>query len=388
MNAINNMVNKTNEKFSYGLDVIAFIVTHNEPLEKFAKITGRILSISEVILNGLSATFANFHAQLTDTIIIFESLRFIGATNLLVSQKNGKFFLADPENSWQKRLDRVNLFFHTGFKSFKALNKFGFVSLGVMAKEVVGKLPIFTLTMDSFMLGSCFFSTWDSLGINLPKARNKIAEANSKIAKWESRPTEIMYLKANIESECTLFETKCKAKAVELNARLEELEKKTRLNEDKLLKANSESHLPKTAQEKIISDCSAESLILSRDIEKVHKKQQKIEDRLTKIAVGDFISLAEDLEKKDVDLKLKKWEVCKANGKQEQSKILLRVANAVAKFSAIILALTLVATNIWTVPTLLTLSIVGGVTDSIGLTKILIEEFWKPKPIPTSFAAA
>lgn len=384
MNVINNMVSKTSEKIFNGLEVITFAVTHNEPLEKVAKITGRILTIAEVVFSGLSKALSNFQTQLTDTIVVFESLRFIGAANIILVPKNGKYFLTDPANSWQKRLDRVNLFFHTAFKSYKGLNKFGFASLGVMSKEVIGKLPIFTLTMDSFMLGSCFFSLWDNIGINLPNARQELEKANRKIDKWESRPTEIAYLKANFENECTLFETRCQAKVVDLHAKLEDLEKQVRLNDDKLLKA---SDLPKKAQEKTIADCTAESIKLTKEIEKIHAKQQKVEGQLSKIAVGNFRGVAEDLEKKDVIHKLKKWEVCKANAQQDQAKIWLKVANAVAKFSAIILALTLVALNVWTAPTILALAIVGGITDSIGLTKILAEEFWKPKAIPTKFAA-
>lgn len=387
MNAINNLVNKAGNGICDGLEIAAYTVTHNEPLEKVAKITGRIISIAEIVFNGLSEALSNFSSQVRDSIIVFETLRFVGIVNLLISPKNGKYFLTDPQNSWQKRIDRVNLAFHCSFKSFKGLSRFGFVSMGVMAKNVIGKLPIFTLVMDSFMLVSSFFSTWDSLGVNMPKARKKMAEADDKIDKWENRQTEIAYLKANIETEVVHYEEKYSTKSIELNTKLGELEKKARLNEDKLLKANEETQLPKAAQEKIISECKAEAIILSREIDKVQVKQQKNEDRIAKIAAKNYKGLAEDLEQKNVNLKLRKWEVCKANAKQEQSKTWLRVANAVAKFAVITVALTLAAISLSTTPALLSLLAMGVLSDSIGLSKLLVEEFWKPKPVPVNFAA-
>lgn len=388
MNAINNLVNKIGNGFSCALDIAAYTVTHNEPLEKVAKITARIISIAELAFNILSDAISNLKSQLLDTIIVFETLRFVGAVNLLVCpQKNGKYFLVDSENSWQKRVDRVNLAFHCAFKSFKGLNRFGFVSMGVLAKDAIGKLPFFTLIMDTFMLGSCTFSAWDNLGVNFPKARKNYAEADTKIIKWESRQTEIAYLKANIESECIHFESRYSQKANELDAELAKYEKKDRLNADKLLRANEPTQLPKAKQEKLISECEKKTIKYSRITAQIQRKQLKNDGRLEKIAAKNFRGLGEDLEKTNITYKLKVWEVRKANASQIQSKVWLRVANSVAKFTAICLAFTLTALSFWTVPASLALFGMGVLTDSIGLSKLLVEEFWKAKPIPTNFAA-
>lgn len=390
MSAINHLVSKTGNGIVDGLEVASWAMTKNEPLEKVAKITGRVIEMAAIIFDGISAGLANFGSQIKDNVIVLETLRLIGATKLLFTpqERNGKYFLADSDNSWQKRVDRVNLFFHCCFKSYKGLNRFGFASLGVMAKEVIGKLPVFQLTMDSFMLVSCFFSAWDSIGVHYPRALKAISEADRKLEKWESRPMEISFLKANIEEECTHFEPRYQAKVVELNARLEKLEKDARLNEDKLLKATEQNSLPEAEQKKIISACSNEKKRLASEINKVHQKQLQNDERLAKLATGDLKGLAQDLERQDVDLKLKQWEIRKANGKQKQTTIWLRVANSVSKFAAIILALTLVATNHWTVPATAALLVMGIVADSIGLSKLLAEEFWKDKAIPRKLQPA
>jgi hypothetical protein len=383
MNAINNLVNRTGEGFCNGLQVAAWSMTNNEPLEKVSKITGKTIEAAGIIFGGLSVGFSNFGAQIKDNIIVLETLRFIGAVRLylICKDEEGKYFMTNPRNSWQKRVDRVNLIIHTAFKSWKGLNRFGFVSLGVLAKDAIGKLPFFTLLMDSFQLGSCFFSAWDSIGVNYPKALEDIAKGNKKIEKWEKRPLEIAFLKANVESECTHFKAKYEDKAIELNGRLEDFEKKARLNEDKLLKANS---LPKEKQDKIIAECQAKKKELTLAIEKVHAKQEQNDDRLARFAAKDFRGLAADLERKDIDLKLRRWEVFKANGKQRQSVIWLRVANSVGKTVAISLAFTLLTLNLWTAPATLALAGMGIIADSIGLSKLIAEEFLKPKPLPTA----
>lgn len=381
-NSVNNTVNNIGQGFQKSLEVTAYAVDSAEALEKIAKIAERIIRVVGVLAEGLSTAVSNFGSQLKDTIIVFETLRFIGVLKLLtVPGPNGKYFLTDAANSWMKRADRVTLAFHCAFKTVKGLNKFGFVDLGVMAKDAIGKLPIFVLVMDSFILASSFFSSWDNIAVGLPKARKKIAEANAKIDKWEYRPTAIALLKANDEIERKFFESKYDAKAKELHAKIEGLEKKVRLNDDKLAKAET-SDLTQEAQDKIVAACAVEKKKLNAEITKASAKLVTVDDRIAKIAARDCRGLAEDLEKADTNFKVRKWEVCKSNGKQDESKVWIRLANAVGKIAVVVLALTLTAVNVWTAPFMLSLLFLGIVVDSIGLSKILLEEFWKPKAIP------
>ena len=384
MESIKSYINHVTAGMHKTLEISAYTVTHAEPLEKVAKITGRILGMAEIAFNGLSKAFANLNSQLRDTILVFETLRFVGVMNMLLTPKNGKYFLSDPNNSWQKRADRVNLAFHTAFKMVKGLNKFGFVDIGFMAKNVVGKLPIFTLSMDSFIIASSFFSTWDILVNSLPRANKTLAKANAKVDEWEWRPTALLLLKANDEIQRLQFEEKYSQKAEKLRAEQADLESKFRLNEDKLQKlASPESTLKKDVQEKTLAECMSEKKKLSQLLGRVNVRIHDTDEKISKIAARDCRGVAADLEKADANFKLKKWEVRKANAQQEKTKIWVRIANAVGKIGVVTLALGLAAASVIAAPIpAFTLLFIGTIVDSIGLTKILIEEFWKPKPLP------
>lgn len=381
-NSVNYAVNQISDGFQGTLKVVAYTVNNSEALEKVTKIAERSIRVLGIVLNSLSQAASNLGLQLKDTIIVFETLRFVGIVKLMFCpNEKGKYFLSDAANSWQKKVDRVTLAFHCAFKSVKGLNTFGFVELGAMAKNVIGKLPIFVLVMDSFVLASSFFGSWDCIANGLPKAYKKISVANDKIDKWEYRPTAIALLKANDEIERKYFENKYAAKAADLNAKFSDLEKKIRLNEDKLAKAQ-ESHLSKEIQEKIFTDCKAEAKKLTLEINRIQAKLQIVDQRIAKIAACDCKGLAEDLEKANVAFKIKKWEVLKSNAKQEASKVWIGIANAIGKIVVVTLALTLTAVNVWTDPFLLSLLFLGILVDSIGLSKILVAEFWKPKAVP------
>jgi hypothetical protein len=122
---------------------------------------------------------------------------------------------------------------------------------------------------------------------------------------------------------------------------------------------------------------------LSQLLGRVSVRILDTDEKISKIAARDCRGLAADLEKADANFKLKKWEVRKANAQQEKTKVWVRIANAVGKIGVVTLALSLLAASVIAAPVpAFTLLFIGTIIDSIGLTKILIEEFWKPKPLP------
>jgi hypothetical protein len=278
---------------------------------------------------------------------MFDTLKFFGSSkNLICPDEKGKYLLTNPENSWQKCADRVALTIHTGFKTFKGMNKFGFVSLGQMAKNAIGHLSIFQLVMDGFILASNVFGLWDSVKYGLPKANKKIKEASEKIDEWEQRPYAIELLKAGDKLELQTFQEHYEAKATELHKQLNKAEGKQKAA--------------------------------------IQAKLEKIDSRIAKIAANDFAGLAVDLEKANIPLKQKKWEVCQYNAKQEHTKVWIKIVGAICKIAVISLALVLIATNMWAAPYALSLLALGNITDSIGLTKIVLDKFWKPEPLPVA----
>lgn len=355
MNAVNNVVDYCGQGAQSALKVIGFAVENCEPLEKIAKITFRVSELAKLVLGGLSVTMSNFAKQLGDTILVFESLRFIGVMKLLLTkQRNGEYLLTDPKTSWAKCIDRVALAFHTAFKSVKGLNKFGFVELGWMAKDAIGKLPIFTLVMDSFILISCFFSGWDSATKSMPEAQKKLARAEEHLSKWEYRDTAINLLKSQDEYVRQDFVSKYTADIQKIEATI--LEKTGKTDDRSVVEL-------KAAEVKLHKVSSRLALLANENVDENNCKV-----------------LAEDLEKNDINFKLKQWKLVKKNASNLETRVVFRIANSVSKIAVVILALTLVAMNVWTAPFLFTLIAMGIVSDSLGLTKTLLEEFLKDTP--------
>lgn len=342
-----SLISHAGQKLEQSLEVTAYLVNNTEPLDKVTKIVLRCINAANIIRGSLSESMANFNEQLINASLMFDTLKFFGnAKNVIAPDEKGRYLLTNPENSWQKCADRVTLAIHTGFKTFKGLNKFGFVSLGCMAKNAIGKLPIFQLVMDSFILASNVFGLWDSVAYNLPKANTKVKDANEKLDKWQQRSYAIELLKAGDELELQTFREDYEAKAAAL-------------------------------RQQLVAAEGSKAVTLKAKLEKV-------DARIAKIAANDFTGLAADLEKTNIALKQKKWEVCQHNAQQEHTKVWIKIANAICKIVVISLALTLIATNMWAAPYALSLIALGNITDSIGLTKIILDAFWKPEPLPVS----
>lgn len=345
MSNVSAAANHIGPKIEQGLEASAFIVNNTEPLEKATKITGRFIDAAKILRGGLSESMTNFNENLINASLMFDTLKFFGnAKNLVCPDEKGRYLLTNPENTWQKCADRVTLAIHSGFKTFKGLNKFGFVSLGAMAKNAIGHLPIFQLVMDGFILASNVFGLWDSVAYNLPKANQKIKEANEKLDKWQQRSYAIELLKAGDELELQTFKEKYEAKATELHKQL------------------------------LTAEGKKEAAIQA--------KLERIDSRMAKIAARDFTGLAADLEKTNIALKQKKWEVCQRNAQKESTKVWIKIASAIGKIIVVSFALTIIAANLWAAPYALSLIALGNITDSIGLTKILLDQFWKAEPLP------
>lgn len=350
---VGNAVASLRPPLETSLEVVSDIVNHTEPLEKVTKIAERSIRGVEIVCGGVSEAVSRFGEQLVNASLMFDTLKFFGnAKNVMCPDENGKYLLTNPANSWQKCADRVTLAIHSTFKFVKGLNKFGFVSLGFMAKNAIGTLPIFQLVMDSFIIASNVFGFWDSVALALPKANKKLKEANEKIDKWQQRAYSIELIKAGDRLELQTFQERYEAKATALSRQLQKLE-------------------------------AADSKGLAQ-IESTKAKLHRVNERIAKIASDDFTGLAADLEKTDISLKEKQWEVIKYNAQQECTKVWIKIANAICKISVVTFALILIATNVWTAPYALSLIALGNLTDVIGVTKIELDAFWKPKAIPVA----
>lgn len=342
------------------IKMAAFTATHAEPLEKIVKILERTININAALTGVMSKPMKALSTELRDAATLFETVKIFGTIKQFVSRdKEGKYFLTNSHNTWQRRADRVCLAFHNVFKTIKGLNRAGFVELGIMAKNAIGKLPVFVLLMDSFIMLSSFFGTWDSLSDGIPKAEKKINHADAKLAKWQFRKEAIAQLSTKHVVDLSNFETDFRGKKERITHTLAAKEKA-------LGEANSSK-----ATEK-----------LSKEIEKLQAQQQKYDTRLEKIASHDCKGLAEELAKTKIDGKIRKWEVMRENANIPLNKNWLRVANNVGKIAIVAWAMLCTVLNTWSLPFYLSVLVVGVIVDSMGITKMLYDEFAREKPLP------
>ena len=241
----------------------SFIATNAESLEKVAKITDRMIGIEEAIFKSIPAPLRTFDSQLKDAIVVFETLKLVSSIkDLCCPQENGKYVLLDNGHTWQRRLDRVCLLVHNVFKHVKGLAKLGLVELGVMAKNVIGKLPIHTLVMDGFIILSSIFGIWDSIIKGLPQSHKEISKAELNVAKWKSRALAIELLAAGHDEPLKNFKERYVVEAAATAKSLAGLKQKMSQDEAKLGVQNSK-----------------EAALIA----KLEAKQEKIAQRLAKM---------------------------------------------------------------------------------------------------------
>lgn len=395
MNAVNTTLNNATAAAQAGIHYSAYTVTHSEPLLKALKITNRFIEGAAVITN-ISKAFNALSSHLKDTILFIDSVRVFGVIQLLsCPDENGKYFLTNSQITWQKRADRVNLLFHCTFKSMKGLIKAGFMKYGFMAKEVIGKLPLFHLTMDSFILLSSGFGIWDTM-VNpkgFPVIQKKMAFDEAKIAKWNNRLREIDLLRINDEPTRLAFAKKYEKKSLDINKILEDNTQKILLRKDKIneVKGCQDPEVSVDQQNKIVKECSATINKLELERNAILEKQLKNDSRLEKIYARDCKGLADDLAKQPIkEYKIKKWETQKQIDSVSNNKNKVRLANNIGKITIVSIALifTAILGNFWTAPYILTVLAIGIAVDSIGLTKLLYEQFAKAPVLPKKAAMA
>ena len=122
----------------------------------------------------------------------FASVRVLALVNLLFfPQQNMQYFLFSPENSIQKKCDRLFLFAHNACKSIRALNKWNLIDLGNFGKLKIGAhLTIFHLLTDGLMLASSSFSIWDTW-LKVSRVSVEKKEIKRKIEKLQDHPTAL-----------------------------------------------------------------------------------------------------------------------------------------------------------------------------------------------------
>lgn len=389
-----------------GLEYSNFTATEAEPFEKALKIVDRGIQLAQLITGTVSTPFLTLSSQLKDACTVLESVKIFGSIKMfIVPEKNGHYLLTNPDNSWQKCLDRVSLLAHNAFKFVKGLNKFGFVQLGVMAKNVIGQLPIFTLVMDSFIVASSAFSTWDTFAFGLPKAHGEASEAQAKLDKWQGRLAAIEYLKTGHADEAKKISDRYLKKFEEIDNKITSLTfdqiaaelKIAELQRPLSVEYQTTPELEETKAvlaeaNKGLKQAEAAKNALLPYIELINNQEWKglaaiLEEKANRpmrIINQAWTDRKEDDAVSRVDFKIRKWEAMKTNAKINTNKAWISIANAIGKIVVVGMALAFSALNLWVLPSLIAINLVGNTVDAIGWTKFATTKFYRNVTVPNA----
>ena len=193
--------------------IAEFAFMDMEPLEKVVKNAQRTLDIVTQLQRIATPLLVNISASFKNSLEFFESLRFIGSMKiLLTTQKNNKYFLADPNNSTSKKCDRLLLAGHTSCKLLRSLNKWKLIDLGQIAKVKIGAhLTAFHLITDGMMIASSSFGLWD-LSSQVKSLNEKRHKINAKLEKWENRYATMGLILTEDQAEIAKFQKNARKK--------------------------------------------------------------------------------------------------------------------------------------------------------------------------------
>lgn len=365
---------RINNVFHHSLRSGDKIAQRADAMDKTAKLTYRWIDLIEVLTNSVSAPVKLLSSRMKILSDMFEATRFFGVASVLTSQNHkGVYYLQNKRNSWQKCVDRICLLAHTAFKMINGGNRYGLCDLGPILPsiKIFGSLTAFKFITDGFMVISSFFGIWDS-ALTLKRTKEEMKTINYKIEKWEYRPLQSALIRKGNQVEIGEMKTLCARKISSTSSEMA----KTQAELNKVNSSISSEKMAKMSPEerqRVMKETSIKAKEISEKIAHMQIVKNKFEIRLSRLNTGDYESVANELDKKNADLKLKKWELMKNYAETQQTAHWLKIAASAAKIAVIALALSMIALGIWTAPWMVTLLSIGIISDSIGISKIFYE---------------
>jgi hypothetical protein len=344
-----------------------FFTEGSEPLEKLFKNAQRGMEIISKVEWITHASLAALSVTCKSAIDVFESVRIVGVVQLLFTpQKNNQYFLFSPENSLQKKCDRVFLFAHTVCKNLRAMNKWKLIDLGHFGRLKIGThLTVFHLLTDGLMIASSFFSSWDTwLKVNTIVEGEY--EINRKIDKWQDRPLNI----ARILQGDLIIHEKLQTELVD---KIKQLKLEMELKYKELNVVNDLFNKPPEERE-AKSNLENESDNLKNAITSLEVKLQKNQLRLHQVQTNNYKPFIKEYTEKDIIGKVSNMKKIREEEFMASSLDLVKLASSISKMFVITMALVMTILNTWsTIPSVLLLSC-GIIADTFGLTKIYMEK--------------
>jgi hypothetical protein len=167
------------------INACARIATQFDSLEKFAKISYRIIDIAATLKQGISLSFVFLSSQIKDLVFIIESTRiFVLAPPLILRDEKGRYFFSI--NNRLKIAERISIVVHSTLKMIQALNKLNLIHLKWIARYVIGNLPIFKWLVEGSIWMFYIFGCWDSIR-EVIHSQKKLKFANESCLDLEKR---------------------------------------------------------------------------------------------------------------------------------------------------------------------------------------------------------
>lgn len=376
-----------------GLEASAFIVNKRESLEKVTKITQKMIEMGQLIsrltIQKSSQALKVFSGRLRDTIDVFEAINIIERVEELCRRNHeGRSFF--QVNTWQKITDRLFLTAHSTFKTTGFLASMGLITLGKVGAVCIGHLPVFKLVTEVLVVASSFFGIWDNTN-KVTKSKHNLKLLSQKIEKWEHRSDYLERIRAGDKVEITKLEQKYEKKSAVALEEMQVLNKKLQKinfyiaaleNPDTPVEAPLAQKLKTRNATELLSAYAEKAHVISGKVALLALQQKKFDERLVDISSSEYQALADKLAVKDISYKIIVLENEKENASLALTKSWLGVAKGIFKIAVVTLALFLIALNAWAAPCLLTLLGLSIIHDALGLTKILHDQYVKPKRLP------
>lgn len=146
------------QAYEQGLNSFAHIVSNTNSLEKFLRITYKVIKFySETQYTTgkkIALGLVNLSLQLRNTIEILGAIQSVNLIKKLTCpNKEGLYFFYRV--SWQKYTSNIFFLFYSIFSNIKLAAKLKFINLGKIGKVAIKHLPIFTLVTGTLYILSC-----------------------------------------------------------------------------------------------------------------------------------------------------------------------------------------------------------------------------------------
>lgn len=168
--------------YQYAFDGSAQIAKDFYALEKAAKISWRVIDLTEILTNTISISLQLLSSQIKDLVLTIESTRFFCVSfPLFFRDSSGKTFF--ETKTFIQIAERISITFHLALKTLFGANKVHLINLGIVASYTIGNLTALKWALEGSIMMYNFFGAIGGF-IALSQTTDKLDNVQSKIDKY------------------------------------------------------------------------------------------------------------------------------------------------------------------------------------------------------------